>query len=112
MRGGAKPFVKLRFLCREAPYGKEWSRHPLALNEYMDLILIHVNCELVFFARFVQSHLATACWDIPADNFRELRSREGIRVRAYYRQSEIFFSRPIVPAVAMTTVAAAVSQYQ
>jgi ATPase subunit of ABC transporter with duplicated ATPase domains len=36
----------------------------------------------------------------------------GIRVRAYYRQSEMFFSRPIVGAVALTTVVAAVNQYQ
>jgi hypothetical protein len=32
--------------------------------------------------------------------------------RAYYRQSEMFFSRPIVRAVALTTVVAAVNQYQ
>jgi hypothetical protein len=35
-----------------------------------------------------------------------------IRVIAYYRQSEMFFSRPIVGAVALTTVVAAVNQYQ
>jgi hypothetical protein len=35
-----------------------------------------------------------------------------MRVRAYYRQSEMFFSRPIVRAVALTIVVAAVNQYQ
>lgn len=35
-----------------------------------------------------------------------------IRVRAYYRQSEMFFSRLIVRAVELTTVVAAVNQYQ
>ena len=34
-----------------------------------------------------------------------------IRVRAYYRQSEMFFSSLIVRAVALTTVVAAVNQY-
>jgi hypothetical protein len=32
--------------------------------------------------------------------------------RAYYRQSEMFFSRLIVRAVALTTVVAAANQYQ
>jgi hypothetical protein len=35
-----------------------------------------------------------------------------LRVRAYYRQPEMFFSRPIVRAVALTTVVAAVNQCQ
>jgi ketosteroid isomerase-like protein len=35
-----------------------------------------------------------------------------IRVRAYCRQSEMFFSRPIVRAVALTTVVATVNQSQ
>jgi len=35
-----------------------------------------------------------------------------MRVRAYYRQSEMFFSRLIVRAVELTTVVAAVNQYQ
>ena len=34
-----------------------------------------------------------------------------MRVRAYYRQSEMFFSRLIVRAVELTTVVAAVNQY-
>lgn len=37
---------------------------------------------------------------------------EGMRVRAYYRQSEMFFSRLIVRAVELTTVVAAVNQFQ
>jgi hypothetical protein len=37
---------------------------------------------------------------------------KGMRVRAYYRQSEMFFSTPIVRAVALTIVVAAVNQYQ
>jgi hypothetical protein len=35
-----------------------------------------------------------------------------IRVRVYYQQSEMFFSRLIVRAVALTIVVAAVNQYQ
>jgi hypothetical protein len=42
----------------------------------------------------------------------QIRAGVRIRVRAYYRQSEMFFSRPIVRAVALTTVVAAVNQYQ
>jgi hypothetical protein len=36
----------------------------------------------------------------------------GMSVRAYFRQSEMFFSRLIVRAVELTIVVAAVNQYQ
>jgi hypothetical protein len=38
--------------------------------------------------------------------------RRRIGVSAYYRQSEMFFARPIVRAAELTTVVAAVNQYQ
>jgi hypothetical protein len=41
-----------------------------------------------------------------------IRFQKRIRVRPYYRQSEMFFSRLIVRAVALTIVVAAVNQYQ
>src|SRR5258705_6927114 len=42
-----------------------------------------------------------------------LHSRIAALLRErYWRQSEMFFSRPIVRAVALTTVVAAVNQYQ
>jgi hypothetical protein len=41
-----------------------------------------------------------------------IRFQKRIRVRPYYRQSEMFSSRLIVRAVALTIVVAAVNQYQ
>jgi len=41
-----------------------------------------------------------------------IRFQKRIRVRAYYRQSEMFSSRVIVRAVELTTVIAAMNQYQ
>jgi hypothetical protein len=40
-----------------------------------------------------------------------LNTGRGMRVRAYYRQSEMFFSRLIVRAVELTTVVAALNQF-
>jgi hypothetical protein len=56
--------------------------------------------------------------DLLTDLTSNLKTKQQIALdslfqrRAYYQQSEMFFSRLIVRAVALTIVVAAVNQYQ